>query len=111
VTGNYAHRVHIRFHRLGLPLPRVIIDANAVASGKPHPEGYLKAASALGCRPEQCLALEDGEAGITAARRAGVTVWAVNASQDTPGADRADRIYPTLRSATDDAIGWLAPTG
>jgi sugar-phosphatase len=110
VTGNYAHRVRIRFSRLELPVPRVIIDANAVTNGKPHPEGYLKAARALGCRPEQCLALEDGESGIAAAQRAGVTVWAVNARSDTPGADRADRIYRTLRSATKDAIAWLAST-
>jgi sugar-phosphatase len=111
VTGNYAHRVHIRFGRLGPPIPQVIIDANAVTNGKPHPDGYLKAAKALGCHPEECLALEDSESGIAAAQHAGMTVWAVNASPDTPGADRANRVYPTLRSATKEAIAWLGPTG
>jgi mannitol-1-/sugar-/sorbitol-6-phosphatase len=107
VTGNYAHRVRIRFGRLGLPLPDVIVDAESVTRGKPHPEGYLKAAGALGRRPDQCLALEDGESGIAAARRAGVTVWAVNVGPDRPHARDAHRVYPTLKLATEDVLQWL----
>lgn len=108
VTGNYAHRVRIRFERLRLPLPQVIVDAGVVTRGKPHPEGYILAAKALGCRPERCLALEDGESGIAAARRAGLTVWAVNANSDSPGVESAHRVYPTLKLATVDVIRWLA---
>lgn len=108
VTGNYAHRVRIRFERLGLPLPQVIVDAAAVSRGKPHPEGYTLAAQALGCRPEMCLALEDGESGIAAARTAGLTVWAVNAGPDSAGVERAHRVYPALELATEDVIRWLA---
>jgi mannitol-1-/sugar-/sorbitol-6-phosphatase len=107
VTGNYAHRVRMRFQRLGLPLPQVIVDADSVTRGKPHPEGYLMAASALGCHPAQCLSLEDRESGIAAASRAGVTVWAVNAESDPAGAELAHRAYPTLRLAVDDVIEWL----
>jgi sugar-phosphatase len=107
VTGNYAHRVRIRFERLGLPLPQVIVDAGTVARGKPHPEGYMLAAHALACRPERCLALEDSESGITAARHAGLTVWAVNVSSDSPGVEGAHRVYPTLKLATEDVIRWL----
>ncbi|HEX4838381.1 MAG TPA: HAD-IA family hydrolase [Solirubrobacteraceae bacterium] len=107
VTGNYVHRVRIRFERLGLPLPPVIVDADSVARGKPHPEGYLRAAKALGCRPDQCLALEDGVSGIAAARRAGVMVWAVNVESDQAGIEIAHRAYPTLKLATEDVIEWL----
>jgi sugar-phosphatase len=107
VTGNYAHRVRIRFERLGLPLPQVIVDATAVSRGKPHPEGYTLAAGALGCRPERCLALEDGESGIAAARRAGLTVWAVNANSNSAGVESAHRVYPTLRLAADDVMQWF----
>lgn len=107
VTGNYAHRVRIRFERLGLPLPRVIVDADSVTRGKPHPEGYLKAAKALGRRPDQCLSLEDGESGIAAARRAGATVWAVNVESDQSGIEIAHRTYSTLKAATEDVIEWL----
>jgi sugar-phosphatase len=108
VTGNYAHRVRIRFERLGLPLPQVIVDADTVTRGKPHPEGYVMAAEALGCRAERCLALEDGESGIVAARRAGLTVWAVNAASDSPGVQSAHRVYPTLKIAAEDVVRWLA---
>jgi mannitol-1-/sugar-/sorbitol-6-phosphatase len=107
VTGNYAHRVRIRFERLGLPLPRVIVDADSVTRGKPHPEGYLKAARALGRRPDQCLSLEDGESGIAAARRASITVWAVNVKSDQACADEAHRTYPTLKLAAEDVIEWI----
>jgi sugar-phosphatase len=51
VTSNYEHRVGIRFSRVGLPLPTVIVDAASVAQGKPDPEGFLSAAAALGIRP------------------------------------------------------------
>ena len=107
VTGNYAHRVHIRFDRLGLPLPPVLIDADAVRSGKPDPEGYLKAAGALGRRPEDCLVLEDGESGIAAGLAAGMTVWAVNVTPDQPGVERAQRAYPRLNLAVADIREWL----
>jgi mannitol-1-/sugar-/sorbitol-6-phosphatase len=107
VTGNYAHRVRIRFQRLGLPLPRVIVDAEAVTRGKPHPDGYLQAARALDCPPERCLALEDGESGIAAALGAGMTVWAVNASPGDAAVAEADRVYSRLELATEDVIGWL----
>jgi sugar-phosphatase len=107
VTGNYAHRVRIRFERLGLQLPRVVVDAESVTRGKPHPEGYLKAAKALGRQPEECLSLEDGESGITAARRAGTTVWAVNVKPDQAGVELAHRAYPALSLAANDVIEWL----
>lgn len=107
VTGNYVHRVHIRFARLGLPLPPIIIDAASVNRGKPHPEGYLMATKALGRRPDQCLSLEDSEAGIVAARRAGATVWAVNVKPGQAGTAIAHRVYATLNLATEDVIEWL----
>lgn len=107
VTGNYEHRVRVRFERVGLPLPLVIVDAGSVAQGKPHPEGYTTAAKALGRRPDRCLVLEDGEAGIVAARRAGAEVWAVNVEPERAGVELAHRVYPSLRLAVDDVIDWL----
>ena len=46
VTSNFEHRIRIRFERTGLPLPLVIVDAAAVAHGKPDPAPYLAAARA-----------------------------------------------------------------
>ena len=50
----------------------VIIGANDVASSKPHPEVFLKAAYALGVQPENCIVFEDAPKGIEAAHRAGM---------------------------------------
>ena len=65
------------------------------------------ATKALGRRPDQCLSLEDSEAGIVAARRAGATVWAVNVKPGQAGTAIAHRVYATLNLATEDVIEWL----
>lgn len=51
-----------------------VIGGDRVANSKPHPEIYLRAAEALGQRPERCLALEDSDSGVRAAVGAGMTV-------------------------------------
>ena len=42
-----------------------------VARGKPHPDLFLKTASALGVRAQRCLVLEDSYHGVRAAHAAG----------------------------------------
>ncbi|MET9671253.1 HAD family phosphatase [Streptomyces sp. NPDC006475] len=50
----------------------VVITSEEITCGKPSPEGYLKACTALRARPEQCLAFEDSPSGIQALVAAGV---------------------------------------
>ncbi|WP_425890271.1 HAD-IA family hydrolase [Aeromonas veronii] len=72
-------------HRLkcaGLPLPAVLVGAEAVINGKPDPEPYLLGAERLGVSPDRCLVFEDAPAGIESALRAGCTV--VQVGGDTP---------------------------
>jgi HAD superfamily hydrolase (TIGR01509 family) len=52
-----------------------IVTAEKVAHPKPAPDGYLEAARLLKVEPSRCLALEDSEQGLDAARRAQMTVW------------------------------------
>ncbi|WP_050613485.1 beta-phosphoglucomutase [Bacillus testis] len=53
--------------RLGVqPLFDHIVDAATVAHSKPDPEVFLKAAKALGVPPENCIGVEDAQAGIEA---------------------------------------------
>jgi HAD superfamily hydrolase (TIGR01509 family) len=54
-----------------------IATGDEVVNGKPSPDLFLLAARRLGIEPSQCLVLEDSEAGITAAHRAGMQVWVV----------------------------------
>ncbi|MBJ7552491.1 HAD family hydrolase [Marinomonas ostreistagni] len=50
-----------------------------VVQGKPAPDLYLKAADALGVKPEDCIVIEDSLAGIQAGKAAGATVYAYSA--------------------------------
>lgn len=54
----------------------VIASAEDVGHGKPAPDVYLRAASALGVDPTDCLAIEDSTNGITAASRADMSAIA-----------------------------------
>lgn len=47
-----------------------IIGGDQVENSKPNPEIFLKAAKGLEVKPENCLVIEDSDAGITAAHAA-----------------------------------------
>ncbi len=46
-TSNSRRRAIMRLHRTGLPIPRILISAESVQQGKPHPEAYLSTAEQL----------------------------------------------------------------
>lgn len=71
VTSGERSLMIARLKASGLPVPHVLIAAEDVSTGKPNPEGYLKAARALGFQPQDCLVIEDSPAGIGAGRAAG----------------------------------------
>ncbi len=54
-----------------------IITEENVTRSKPDPQGYLTAAKALGCEPEDCYVFEDSLAGLEAGRRSGAKVVAL----------------------------------
>lgn len=49
-----------------------VLSGAELPASKPDPAVYLLAAEALGVEPEGCVVLEDADAGITAAKRAGM---------------------------------------
>ena len=51
-----------------------IVDGNNVTKAKPDPEVFLIAADQLGVDPENCIVFEDAQAGIQAAKSAGMFV-------------------------------------
>lgn len=71
VTSAPRELARRRLAATGLPQPPVLVTAEDVEAGKPSPEGYVRAAAALGCAPEECAIFEDAEAGIRAAVAAG----------------------------------------
>ncbi|MET9883710.1 HAD-IA family hydrolase [Streptomyces sp. NPDC006430] len=105
VTSNYEHRVRGRFARTGLPVPEVLVDAAAVAEGKPSPVPYLQAAARLGAKPEDCLVIEDAPSGVESGLRAGMTVWGVNAPAAVDGVHRH---FGSLREAVRDVLAFAS---
>ncbi|WP_218005797.1 HAD-IA family hydrolase [Actinomadura hibisca] len=57
--------------------PPLLLTISDVRQGKPHPEGYLRAASALRVAPSACLVVEDSEPGLAAGRAAGMATAAL----------------------------------
>jgi sugar-phosphatase len=62
----------IRMGAAGLAMPATAVTADLVTRGKPHPEGYLRAAELLGVDPADALVFEDAPAGIAAGLAAGI---------------------------------------
>jgi beta-phosphoglucomutase len=55
----------------------LVVAAEDVERGKPHPDGYERAVAQLGVDPNDALVVEDTEAGIASAKAAGTQVIAV----------------------------------
>ena len=76
-----------------------VVAAEDVDHGKPDPAGYLHALDLLGVPPAEAVAVEDSEAGVAAAKAAGVYTVAL---VSTVGADRlagADELAARLDAA------------
>jgi beta-phosphoglucomutase-like phosphatase (HAD superfamily) len=58
----------------------LVIDDTMIENSKPHPEIYLKAASELGFKPQECLVFEDSKSGIFAGINAGAKVVALTST-------------------------------
>jgi len=76
VTSATRALAEVRLRAAGLPVPVRIVTADHIKNGKPHPEPYLKAASALGLSATDCIVVEDVPAGIHAGKAAGARVIA-----------------------------------
>jgi sugar-phosphatase len=61
-----------RIEAAGLPVPKHLVTGGDVKKGKPAPDPYLLGASRLGFAPGDCVVFEDAQAGVTAAKAAGV---------------------------------------
>ena len=62
----------------------VLVDGSHVTNSKPDPEGFLLAAQRLGEKAENCIVIEDAAAGVEAARRANMKVFAIGTRQRHP---------------------------
>jgi sugar-phosphatase len=98
VTSGIRPVAELRIRHTGLPTPRVLIPADEVRHGKPHPEGYLTAAARLGVDPERCIVIEDTPPGIEAAHAAGMRVIAIASTYPPAALGKADAVVGELTS-------------
>jgi sugar-phosphatase len=96
VTSGTRLLASARLRFCGLPVPRVLVTADDVVDGKPHPEPYLKGAEWLGFPPEECLVIEDAPAGIQAARAAGTKVIGITSTYAAGALGLADAVVGKL---------------
>lgn len=64
-----------------------IADAGAVANAKPAPDIFLACAHGMGLRPDQCIGIEDAEAGVSAIHAAGMVAIGIGSEEALPDAD------------------------
>ncbi|MFH0518562.1 HAD family hydrolase [Streptomyces sp. M41] len=86
----------------------VVVTAEDTTTGKPSPEGYLKACAALRARPERCLAFEDSPSGVRALVAAGVRdIVGVTTTSDAADLIDAGACWtvPDLTSARVRSVG------
>jgi beta-phosphoglucomutase len=85
-----------------------VVDGGLVKQGKPHPEIFLRAASALMVEPASCVGIEDAVAGIQSVQGAGMCAVEVGVESRFPPCDlvvatTADLSLRALESAFSDS--------
>lgn len=96
VTSATERLARSRLAYAGIAIPEHFVTAETVTHGKPHPEPYQHGAELLGCRPDQCLVIEDAPAGVAAGKAAGCRVLAVLATHAPETLKAADWCVATL---------------
>jgi mannitol-1-/sugar-/sorbitol-6-phosphatase len=96
VTSGTRHLATARLRFCGLPVPKILVGADDVAQGKPHPEPYLRGAELLGFKPSDCLVVEDAPAGIQSALAGGMKVIGITSTYKADALSNADAVIARL---------------
>lgn len=108
-SSPYKELMHILEHHGLKSLFEQVVGGDMVSRKKPDPEIYKKVAGLLGLNPEDCLAFEDSQAGVEAAKRAGLTVVAIpQVMSFDHDFSRADAHLDSLLEADDTFLNELA---
>ena len=109
VTSATVRLLAGRLKHAGLPIPKVLVPAEHVLNGKPHPEPYLTGSKLLNLAPADCLVIEDSPAGVASGKAAGCRVLAVLSSHTQEQLSGADWYIQSLEQVdaevqADDAL-------
>lgn len=87
-VGSSSRNTPVILDKIGLAdFFDAISDGNQIKKSKPDPEVFLLAAEKLQIPPSQCLVVEDADAGVEAAKKAGMKCLAVGSARNNPLAD------------------------
>lgn len=90
VTGSNREKVKSMLPKKIISKFDVIIAADMIKRGKPHPDSYLTAAKQLKVKPEDCIVVENAPYGIKAAKTAKMFCVAVTTSLPAQYLKQAD---------------------
>ncbi len=96
VTSGLREFAKIRLRDAKLPIPPVLVTADDVSHGKPHPEPYLHGAMLLGAAATECLVFEDAPAGLQSAHAGGMKAVGVATTYGASELGEADAVIQTL---------------
>ena len=104
-TASPRDESEIKFEKTGINKSfDVIVCGDEVKNGKPHPDIYLTAAEKIRINPKDCITFEDTHFGLTAAKAAGTTCYAVpNEYSIRQDFGAADKVFNDLK----EAIEWI----
>ena len=88
VSASYRVLLNAALSQLPEGTFQVSVAGDEVSRGKPHPEPYEKACTALGVAARHCVVLEDSETGCRAGNAAGALVVAIPHRVPIPHAPR-----------------------
>jgi HAD superfamily hydrolase (TIGR01509 family) len=109
-SNRYEEHVALIIEKLGVSSSfNALIGFSPDIEVKPAPDIYLKAAKALGVDPKNCIAIEDSEPGVIAAKAAGMKAIAVpnryTIYQDFSKADKIVKSLSEITMPTLEALG------
>lgn len=109
-SSSQVERIQLSLHLTGLLefFVQRIYSSTMVKNGKPAPDLFLHAAMSMGVRPERCLVIEDSAAGIQAAQRAGMSVFAFIGGKHAEPAGLAEDAKALKPDAIFDDMAALA---
>jgi len=98
VTSGTRRLAIARLQLAGIPAAKVLVTADDVTNGKPHPAPYLQAAKLLDVAPADCLVIEDAPAGMRSGHAAGMKVIGLTSTYAAAKLIEADAVVQKLAS-------------
>lgn len=95
-------KIEANLRQIGLPPHEwdAVVWGEDVANKKPAPDIFLRAATTLQKKPQECVVIEDAVNGVAAAKSAGMRCIAVAQTFPADRLQNADLVRPSLREVS-----------